>query len=86
MSQDAVLFESGKPVGIEVVDLGVFYPVSHSFKDVNNFVHDVGVDFDSLLNLCLGLSAELEKVNKVALELIDFELHTEFEDRVKNND
>ena len=62
--KETVLFnEKGMPVAVEVEEYSTSYPLSHSFKDVNDFIHN-DVDYEELQCLCLGLATELDNLKE----------------------
>ena len=62
--KETVLFnDKGQAVGIEVDEYSMGYPLSHSFEDVNNFVHTA--DYEELSGLCLSLATELDKSKRL---------------------
>lgn len=44
---------------------GVTLPVDYSFKVINDFVHGNETHFEELQYLCLGMSNEIERLNKI---------------------
>ena len=60
MSEETILFENGKPIAVEIDNHSIQYPLSHSFKDVNDFVHTA--QYEDLVGLCLDLSSSLDKL------------------------
>ncbi len=43
---------------------GITIPVDYSFATVNDYVHGVEVQFEDLVNLCLGMAAHIDKLGR----------------------
>ena len=64
--------QNGKSLA-ETVD-GITLPVDCSFEKVNGWIHGVDVHFEELQSLCLGMSAENDKLR---MALINIKNHIE---------
>lgn len=53
---------------------GITMPAENTFECVNDFVHGVGVHFEELQALCLGMACENERLRK---SLTDIRKHQE---------
>ena len=56
------LTETGKV--LTETEQGISVPADYSFATVNSFVHGIDVHFEDLVNLCLGMAAHIDKMNR----------------------
>ena len=54
--------ETGKV--LSETEQGVSIPADYSFATINSFVHGMGVHFEDLVNLCLGMADYIDKMEK----------------------
>ena len=44
---------------------GITMPADYSFATINDYVHGIDVQFEDLVNLCLGMAAHIDKLGRI---------------------